>query len=314
MKQHLYVITGQTGTGKTKLALELAKKINGVLISADARQVYKHLDVITGKDIENSTFHLEKTYNDYSIGFYSMKGIPVWLYDVVDPKTYFSAYDWAQCAKQVLRIIGSDKTPILIGGSYFYLEALLFGFTEGGEPQWDARKKLEKQSVYELRQQAKEIDATAFKILNNSDQFNPRRLIRFIEKRSLGSSTSMQTTEGIISDYITTFVGLQFESADKARAILEKRVDKRLKNGAVGEVETLLAMRYSTNDPGLNTIGYKQLLRYLLGSTTLADARADWITKEYQYARRQYTLMKRNNLIMWYTGDGMSLPNVRDMV
>lgn len=314
MKNNLYIITGQTGTGKTQLALNLAGKIGGDLISADARQAYKHLDVITGKDMGSGQFRSVEELGDYSIGYYDIQGIKVWLYDIVDPKCYFSAFDWAQCAKRTLELISeSGRTPILAGGTYFYLETLLFGLTEGTEPQWSMRKELEKKSVYELRKEAKDIHPEDFTAMNSSDQYNPRRLIRFIEKHRSGSG-SMRNFQGVVSDYSAKYAGLVFSSPETAREVLTTRVDKRLSSGAVAEVETLLAMRYSRIDPGLNTIGYKQILSHLAGTATLAQAREEWITKEYQYARRQYTLMKRNELIVWYTCDGKVLPNVNDLL
>jgi len=279
MAPKLYIITGQTGTGKTALALQLAQQVNGVLISADARQVYQHLDIITGKDLGDAPFRLVETHEDFRIGYYQVNAIVLWLYDIVSPKSYFSAYDWVQCCSRALKyIVDSGKTPIIVGGTYFYIDTLLFGLTEGGNPRWDLRKKLGPLSVYELRQRAEEVDKKGFYALNHSDQYNPRRLIRFIEKYQDHISQSETATNGIAADYDYTCFGLKFPSSEVAHAILSQRVDERLNQGAVNEAETLIHMGYTKEDPGLNTIGYKQLFMYLSGAVSLDEARTEWIT------------------------------------
>src|SRR3989339_461238 len=155
----MIVIVGQTATGKTKLALELAEKHNGELINFDSRQVYKYLDIITGKDLP-----AEK----------------VWLYDVVTPDQYFSSFDFVKLVSPIIKDIESrEKTPILVGGTYLYLKHLLYGFNDNNiPPNFKLRKKLNDKSVKELQDILKKLSLQSFNRLNNSDVNNPRRLIR----------------------------------------------------------------------------------------------------------------------------------------
>src|SRR5437868_5252363 len=127
----IIIITGQTAVGKTKLALQLAATQNGEVVNFDARQIYKNLNITTGKDINVTSFVQTNTVTNFSIGYYNEKidntSVRVWLYDIVDPKQHFSAFDYQTCALTVISdIIQRKKTPILVGGSYFYLYYLLY--------------------------------------------------------------------------------------------------------------------------------------------------------------------------------------------
>ncbi|MFA6005592.1 MAG: tRNA (adenosine(37)-N6)-dimethylallyltransferase MiaA [Patescibacteria group bacterium] len=314
MAQKLFIITGQTGTGKTKLAEQLAQQINGDLVSADARQAYQYLDIVTGKDISDSSFCLQEKNGDISLGYYQAGPTKVWLYDMVNPKKYLSAYDWAVACQKVLgSIISSGKTPIIIGGTYFYINTVLYGLSAGGNPQWDERKKLEMLSVYELRKKAEELAHEDFRALNNSDQYNPRRLVRFIEKHT-DNTMGGAGFVGIAAEYDCTTIALKFPSTEYTRKALSQRVDERLKSGAIDEAETLLHMGYTPGDPGLNTIGYKQIFAYLAGEKRYDEMRDEWITKECQYAKRQLTLIKQNGSVLWYNCDEALLKNVSGLI
>jgi tRNA dimethylallyltransferase len=127
----MLIITGQTATGKTQLALQYAQKYNGELINCDSRQIYQDLDLVTGKDLEEKKFYRLEKINQFQIGYYLLSyaktPIPVWLYDVVAINHYFSSFDYRQLALKVItNIIARKKTPILIGGSYLYLYHLLY--------------------------------------------------------------------------------------------------------------------------------------------------------------------------------------------
>src|SRR3989338_8760356 len=98
---NLFLITGQTATGKTSYALKLAQEHNGELINCDSRQIYKHLDIITGKDLTNKTFHSVHKIDTFDIGYYELP-TKIWLYDVVDPKDPFSSFDYQRCALYVI--------------------------------------------------------------------------------------------------------------------------------------------------------------------------------------------------------------------
>lgn len=286
----MIIITGQTATGKTKLALELAKKYNGELINFDSRQIYKHLDIITGKDKDIST---RKQWNN----------VAVWLYDVVKPDQYFSSFDFVKVATPIIEdIIKRGKEPILVGGTYFYLKHLLYGFDIQPVPaNLKLRKKLNNKSVKELQIILQKLDVQSINRLNNSDRNNPRRLIRRIEIL-LYKPTRLRSEAGKprwLNVEIRQFIGIKYKNKEDLINAIKIRVSKRLKQGAIEEVRSLLKRGYKESDQGMKTIGYQQVIKYLKGSMTKEQAVNDWINKEIQYAKRQLTFMKKDKNIKW---------------
>jgi len=305
----LIIVTGQTATGKTKLALKLAAKENGELVNFDSRQIYKHLDIITGKDlslIKRSTFYVPRS-------------TLIWLYDIVDPKKYFSSFDYVKAAIPIIKkIIEQGKTPILVGGTYFYLYHLLYDVpTQNIKPDWKLRNELNKKSVSELQNMLKKIYGKNFDLsMNRSDFNNPRRLIRKIEiVKFQASQKHIQPPELKIQQFNNAtislakklgfnnltikFIGLKFKAKENLVKAIQKRVGQRLKKGAIEEVKLLLKKGYTENDPGMKTIGYQQIISYLKGRLTKQEAVDQWATKEIQYAKRQYTFMKKDKNIKW---------------
>ncbi len=292
----IFIITGQTATGKTKLALKYVKKYRGELINCDSRQIYKHLDIITGKDLTHKH----------------------WLYDMVDPEEHFSSYDFKRLAMPLIRdILKKGKTPIIVGGTYFYLFHLLYEVeTEEIPANWRLRKKLEKNSVVELQNIYKTISLQSFNRLNASEKNNPQRLIRKIEiamyyqsqpELVSGSEIRFRNKFGMTLNRKLNFpnleiglIGLKFKEKDDLRKAIEKRVEERLQLGAIDEVKKLLKMGYKETSPGLKTIGYQQLILHLKGAIDLDTAIHKWINKEVQYAKRQYTFMKKDKNINWH--------------
>jgi tRNA dimethylallyltransferase len=187
----IIILTGQTATGKTALALERAINENGEVVNCDSRQIYKHLDIISGKDLTNNNYFEVEKQGNYSLGYYNMDvpqtpntkhQSPLWLYDIITPKDYFSSFDFQKCAIPVLkRILEKGKTPIIVGGTYFYLYHLLYDvLTENIQPNWDLRERLKNKTVSELQEELKKVNPQLFTQLNESEQKNPQRLIRKI--------------------------------------------------------------------------------------------------------------------------------------
>ncbi len=292
----IFVVTGQTATGKTAYAAKLAKHYNGELLNADSRQVYKELNIITGKDFPS--------------------GVKIHLYDIVDPVEYFSSFDYAQKALPLIeQLLKRGKTPIIVGGSYLYLKHLLYDIeTENIPPDWKLRKDLENKAVPELQRILNDIAPRFINELNNSERNNPQRLIRKIEilKSDIMSSrrspvfhdlrSSMTLSEKLnIKNLQIEFIGLRFNDKESLKAKIIARVEDRLKKGAIDEVKKLLVAGYTENDPGLKTIGYQQLIKYLKGEWTKEQAIEQWIYKELQYSKRQYTFMKKDPNLVWKT-------------
>lgn len=277
----MIIITGQTATGKTKLAQELVKKHNGELINFDSRQIYKHLDIITGKDIPKTK---------------------IWLYDIIFPNQYFSSFDFVKLATAIIKDVEDrNKIPILVGGTYLYLKHLLYGIDDNNSPpDFKLREKLNNKSVNYLQKMLIKLNTTVFENLNHSDQFNPRRLIRKIEIASSQKGTLFIRSDLKRTDLIPKiFIGLRYKDKSKLREAIEKRLEERLKNGAIDEVKKILEMGYKESDPGMKTIGYQQIIKYLNKKLTKEKAIEDWINKEIQYAKRQYTFMKKDKNIKW---------------
>ncbi|OGK57146.1 hypothetical protein A3J15_00170 [Candidatus Roizmanbacteria bacterium RIFCSPLOWO2_02_FULL_38_10] len=306
----MIIITGQTATGKTSLALKLAKEKNGELINFDSRQIYKYLDIITGKDFGKfSIFNFQFSINGFDVGYYYIDDIRVWLYDVVDPRQYFSSYDFKELAQLVICDMQKrGKLPVLVGGTYLYLKHLLHGFeTESIPPNWNLREKLNKKSTTDLINDLKSINSNSFEKLNNSDQNNPRRLIRRIEietfkKKQYINKPKVQpqtNLTGYVALNLRKYTGLRFASNDNLKIAIKKRVLQRLQLGAIDEVKSLLDKGYKKDDPGLKTIGYQQIIDFLQNKLSKQQATDQWINAEIQYARRQYTFMKKDMQINW---------------
>ena len=315
----LIIVTGQTATGKTNKALELAEKYNGELINCDSRQIYKGLDIITGKDIPKSVesrWSLVERIDDFDIGFYSLpttndqrpacqlaRPIPIWLYDIVDPQQHFSSFEYAQCATAVIGdILSRKKTPILVGGTGFYLRHLLTDMAQNKvEPDWNLRAELSLLTLNQLQDKLKKIDKDEYEGLNNSEKNNPQRLIRRIEITS--APKDLQTVKQTNNDnYLANLLGLKslafewrffFKEREELELLIRNRVQNRLDEGAIDEVKKLLDKGYQENDPGMKTIGYQQLIGVVKGKCDLETAVNEWTVRELQYAKCQKTYLKK---------------------
>lgn len=285
---NIHVLFGQTATGKTAQALELVEKYDGEIINFDSRQVYKKLTVITGKDIP-----VNRKYK-------------IWLYDIVDPKNTFSSAEYGERAMEVLNdVLARNKTPILVGGTGYYLRHLLFGTPEIHIAEdWTLRRELETKTVAELQTLLKRKNSSFFESMNNSDRNNPRRLIRRIEIAENGGyipaplqqetlSARLGSRFGTQKNIKITYLPFFHPSPEIAKEKITRRVKDRIANGAIKEVQDLLREGYTKNDPGLNAIGYRQLIAYLNKEMSLEEAENTWITHEVQYAKRQKTYFNK---------------------
>ena len=200
----LFIISGPTAAGKTRVALGLAKKLDGELISADSRQVYKGMDVVTGKDLGNAQFSItndqlqqrvsQKVNKPVTVGTYTIKSVPVWGLDLIEPDEAFDVSMFIPFAREVTEDIWQrGKLPIIIGGTGFYIRGLLNPYETVGIPvNVNLRKELEKLPVGELQQRLKEINLQKWEQMNESDCNNPRRLVRAIE---VGEYEKVQNTK-----------------------------------------------------------------------------------------------------------------------
>lgn len=307
---NLFVLFGQTATGKTAQAMKLAQEHDGEIVNFDSRQIYKKLTLVTGKDILPSMQFVEqKKVGGATVGYYQ-DVTRIWLYDIVDPKDTFSSGEYADVAFGVLAdILARGKTPILVGGTGYYLYHLLYGVPQISVPEnWPLRNQLKDTPVSELTELLKAKNPALYDSLNESDRMNPRRLIRRIEIATAAVSLPERPTEMTIVSRLNSLVGnpggghgqidIKFvpffhTDSEKTREIIRTRVMKRLEEGAIEETQKLLSEGYKKTDPGLNAIGYQQIIAYIENEMTREQMIELWITREIQYAKRQKTFFKK---------------------
>lgn len=303
----ILVICGPTATGKTRLAIKLAKKFNGEIISADSRQVYKRMDVGTGKDLPvNSTAKLvtqlqipnykkKLKIGAWKLGFYLIQGIKLWGYDLVDPKDNFSVSLYIRTVRVVIKDIWKrNKLPILVGGTGLYIKGVIDGIeTAHVRPDLELRKSLEGKSAHELFEILASVNPIKSASLNISDKKNSRRLVRAIEivKSGLRLKISKQMSYPLL-------VGLTLPRLELNRRIKE-RVRKRVEAGQEKEIKQLLESGISWNSQAMQALGYKEWRGYFLGSEHIRDVIKQWTKNEIKYSKRQITWFKKDNRIHW---------------
>lgn len=222
----LLVICGPTATGKTALAAGIAKKFNGELVSADSRQVYRGMDICTGKDRPD---------------------VPIWLYDVADPDEDFSVGHWVRLAKGAIGdILKRNKLPIVVGGTGLYIHALLYPFeTIDIPPNKILRKKLQALSVQKLQALIPKGD------MNNSDWNNPRRLIRKIE---IARYKKIKIKQEQIYDALVVGLTAPLPILD---ARIDSRYAQRIRQGMKEEIDILIK-KYGRDLPSMSVIGLNE--------------------------------------------------------
>lgn len=265
----LVVITGQTASGKTGLALELAERWNGEIIAADSRTVYRGMDIGTAKPTAHERAR-----------------IPHHLIDIYDPDQPCTVHDFQRLANDAVGAITSQgKMPFLVGGSGLYIDAVLYGFSFRAAPDMARRRELEALTVTEL--QTMLIDRGIQLPVNSA---NPRHLIRAIE------TDGAVAVRGAIRPN-TVIVGINVD-----KAVLDERIEQRVDAMFVAGLEEevlCLQKRYGWKYPPMQTIGYQEFRPYFEGEIQIKDVRQAIIVHSRQYAKRQKTWFKRNKSIHW---------------
>lgn len=283
------VISGPTASGKTALSVACAKRLNGEIISADALLVYKGLNIGTAKPSKGE-----------------MGGIPHHMIDVVEPTESFSASDYERLALPILKDIAArGKVPIIVGGTSFYLDALLYKRTLGGAPADESvRKKYEaiferegKEALFSL---LREIDPASAEVLHPNDK---KRVIRALEIYELTGKRKSEQHDERIPRLPVLAVGVDYPR-EALYARIDARVDEMIKSGLVEEVEGLLESGIPENAQCMQGIGYKEVVEILKNSdlhSTMSDminAMADIIKKNTRnYAKRQLTYLRKRNVV-----------------
>lgn len=277
-KPKILVIVGPTASGKSALAVEFALRLNGEIISVDSRQVYRGLDIGSGKvtDVE-------------------MKGIPHHLLDIVDPNETYTGANFVQDAnKEIFNILNQGKLPIITGGTFFYIE-LLKGISKSAPvaPNTQLRTELEKFSNDELFKKLQTLDSDR---AINIDKHNRHRLIRSLEIiETLGKVPVVQITH---SPYNWLTIGIDIEK-ELLHERIKARLEERLKHGMTEEVEGLLKKGITPERLISFGLEYRYLTEYLLGKVTYEQMSIEILNKSKQFAKRQLTWLKRDETIIW---------------
>ncbi len=291
-KSKIIIIAGQTGTGKTSLALELARKHEGTLLSADSRQIYKEMDIGTGK-IDNAEDLIQKKERWF------LKGIPLYGINLIAPDGIFSAGDFSYYGKKIIdSILSEGKTLIIVGGTGFYLKSLIAPDNTVFIPQNQLlRDELEALSVDSLKQRLSQADSAKFSQMNNSDINNPRRLTRAIEVaewKKVGNEKIEPERKEVPE---MEWIGLKAEKEVLSKRI-QSRIEQMLGAGLQNEVK-MLAEKYSWSAPGLSTLGYREWKGYFEGTKNIDDVKNDILTAHLQYARKQMIYFRRFKDLNW---------------
>ncbi len=271
------VIVGPTAVGKTSFATKLAKKFNGAIVSADSIQVFKSLDIISGKDKKE------------------LEGLEYYMIDIVTPNESFSV---SQFEKQTTRILDKiNKAPIIVGGTGLYVKSIIDGINSSEvKPNYKLREELASLSLKELQVKLGYLDNKAWESLNESDRGNKRRLLRKIEILKDGK---WQMVNGKKRDFDFLQIGLEL-SREILKERIDKRVEERLKMGALEEAKSLYQNYENLTQQVKDANGYKQLFEYLKGETTLENAIEKWKLSEYKHAKNQMTWFRKDERIFWF--------------
>src|SRR3989344_3314232 len=277
-KQKVLLIVGPTSSGKSTLAVELAKRFNGEIISADSRQVYRGLDIGTGKITRKE-----------------MRGVVHHLLDVESPKKIFTAQDFVEQAGEKAEEISSrGNIPIVCGGSGFYIDALVGRVPiPNVAPNPELRAKLDTQTLAELFSYLGRLDPRRASAI---DKYNKRRIIRSIEiALALGKNPKLSSRE----TYDVLWLGIS-PSPDTLRANINKRLKDRLRIGMIAEARRLHAQGLTYKRMDALVLEYRSLSRFLKKKIDRNELEQELQSAIWQYARRQKTYWKRNKAIRWF--------------
>ena len=275
MKPKVIAVVGPTASGKTKLAIELAHKLDGEIISADSRLVYKGFDIASAKPT------LEER-----------EGIPHHLIDIVEPEFDYSAGKFAEDAKIAIQeILSRDKTPIVAGGTGLYFRVLLEHYDlPKVETNYELRAKLEKRTREALLEELEKVDKITYERVKDA---NFRRIVRAMELITLLEKPLSEVQIQKEPEYDVEWIMPEIPSREWLYDRINKRVDVMHEMGIVEETKALIEKHRRISNI-IDTIGYKEILTYLDGESTLEEALDKLKQHTRNYAKRQLTWFRKN--------------------
>lgn len=297
MREKVVVICGPTASGKTAISIELAKKINGEIVSADSMQIYKDMDIGTAKPT-----------------IQEMQGIKHYLLDFVSPEERYSVARYKQDAKAAIKeIISKGKTPIIVGGTGLYIDSLIYEIEYNDiKIDEDYREKLEKivekQGLETLYNMALKIDSVAMEKISSNDK---KRIMRVLEiYKSTGKTKTEQELESRKNpvEYDYRIFAINWD-----RKILYQRINKRveimIEQGLIEEVRDIL-QKYKEFPTAMQGLGYKEVVDYINGIYTKEEMIEKIKMETRRYAKRQLTWFRKNKQTIWLDGANGTQNNI----
>ena len=269
--KNIIVITGPTGVGKTKMSIELAKRIDAEIINADSMQVYKDLNIGTAKITEK-----EK------------EGIPHHLFDIVEPTNMYTVYDYQKDARDIINdVLSRGKKVIIVGGTGLYIKALLYDY-----------KFVKEDKTYDFSKMSNEeiLDKINSYNLDINLHINNRKCLERVLTKLYNNNMQTEKTDTVLYDFVA--IGLT-TTRDNLYKIIDNRVDKMIEDGLIDEVEELY--KKNIHSKAINTgIGYKELYKYFDKEISLDEAISLIKKNSRHYAKRQYTFFNNQMNIKWF--------------
>ncbi|HIS88252.1 TPA: tRNA (adenosine(37)-N6)-dimethylallyltransferase MiaA [Candidatus Avigastranaerophilus faecigallinarum] len=294
-KQKIIAITGPSASGKTKLSIELAKKIDGEIISVDSRQIYKELDIGSAKPTLKE-----------------QDGIPHYLMDIIDLNQEYTVANFCDDANiKIKEIINKGKVPILVGGTGLYFRVLLQDFDlPRVEPNKELREELEQKSSEELFSLLKEKDPDIAEKIHFNNKVKIIRALEVCLTLGIPMSKAQKKKE---SEYNVLWFGLNAQNREFLYGRINKRVDIMFEQGLIDEAKKLFD-KYGENKILLGTIGYQELFPYLKGETDFETASNLLKQNTRRYAKRQISWFNANKDIYWFDIEKESLSNMLEYI
>ena len=284
---NIICIAGPTASGKTALAVALAKELNGEVVSCDSMQIYRRMDIGTAKPTVEE-----------------MQGIPHHMIDVAEPDEDFSVSRYCAMAAPIVEdIVIRGKTAVIAGGTGLYMDSLIQGNDFAPFPSTGVREKLEQeageQGIQALYDRLSEIDPEAAAKLHLSDK---KRILRALEVYLETGETITEhnrKTQLLPPRFTPLWLGLDFESRADLYSRIDRRVGIMLEQGLIGEIQGLLSCGIPEKCTAMQAIGYKEFVAALNGECTLEEAANQVRQSSRRYAKRQLTWFRRNKSIHW---------------
>ena len=300
-KNKVIVICGPTASGKTALSIELAKKINGEIVSCDSMQIYKDMDIGTAKPTVEE-----------------MQGIKHYLIGYVSPEKRYSVADYKIDAKKAIKeIIKKGKMPIVVGGTGLYLDSLIYEI-EYQDIKLDEQyrnkleEEVEKQGLEKLYEKAKQIDPKAIEKISPNDK---KRILRILEiYHATGKTKTEQEIESRKKEveYDYKVYALDWDR-QKLYDRINKRVDMMIEQGLVEEVKQILD-KYDNFPTAMQGLGYKEVVEYLNGNLTKEEMIEKIKIETRRYAKRQLTWFRKNKQTIWLNAEDMIQDNIQKIL